>query len=145
MNGARARKPEGAAAILHARERANYSAWCARHPEQAAQLRALRLEQREAENRWRGRGEGTPATHAHAARQRQGALARLYHSGAISAEQLGSALEIAAAAEQIGADVQVRTVSLETRIDGGRRDGTFWEALGPVSYTHLTLPTILRV
>lgn len=131
MSGA-ARKPEGAAGVLAARQRANHSAWCARHPDKAAELRRLRLQQREAEERWAGRGEGTPATHARAAGLRQGALARLYHSGAITAEQLGSGLEIAAAAERIGADVRVRTISLETRIDGGRRDGTFWEALADV-------------
>ena len=129
MSGARTRKVDGAEAILAARARANHSAWCARHPKQAAELRALRLAQRAAEERWGRTGDGTPATHAHAAKLRQGALARLYHSGALTAEQLGSALEIASAAERIGAEVQVRTVSLETRIDGGRRDGTFWEAL----------------
>ena len=132
MSGKPARKAEGAEALVLARQRANYSAWCARHPEKAAELRALRLRTREAEERWGTRAPGTAATHAHSAQLRQGALARLYHSGAISAEQLGSALEISAAAERIGAEVRVRTISLETRIDGGGHDRTFWEALGQV-------------
>ena len=130
--GMSARKADGAAGVLAARQRANYSAWCARHPDKAAELRKLRLDAREAAERWDGRGAGTAATHARAAAMRQGALARLYHSGAITADQLGSALEIAATAERIGADVRVRTISLETRIDGGRRGDAFWEALGEV-------------
>lgn len=132
MSGKPARKADGADALLLARQRVHHSAWCARHPEKAAELRRLRLQNREAEERWGARGAGTPATHARAAQMRQGAIARLYHSGAITAEQVGSALEIAAAAERIGAEVKVRTISLETRIDGGRRDGSFWEALGQV-------------
>lgn len=132
MSGKPARKAEGAEALVLARSRANYSAWCARHPDKAAELRALRLRMREAEERWGARAPGTAATHAHAAQVRQGALARLYQSGAITAEQLGSALEIAEAAERISADVRVRTISLETRIDGGGHDRTFWEALGQV-------------
>jgi hypothetical protein len=60
-------------------------------------------------------------------------LARLYASGAISIEQLGSALEIASVAEKIGSEVTVRTVSLETRVDQSMRgDGGFFEALGQV-------------
>jgi hypothetical protein len=42
---------------------------------------------------------------------------RLYQNGAIDAEQLASAVEIALVAERIGRDVAVRTASLETRVD----------------------------
>ncbi len=83
--------------------------------------------------RFGNKPDGTPETHDKASRKRQGALARLYASGAISIDQLGAAHEIAAVAERIGSDVTVRTVSLETRIDnGGGRDGAFFEALGQV-------------
>lgn len=80
-----------------------------------------------------GAKQGTPETRARAANTRQGSLARLHQSGAITSEQLGSAVEIATVHERIGADVSVRTASLETRVDaGGRGDGAFWEALGQV-------------
>lgn len=69
---------------------------------------------------------GAPETLEHASRTRQGALARLCAAGDIDAEQLGWALEIAEVAEQIQADVAVRTASLETRVDCGesRRNGS---------------------
>lgn len=77
--------------------------------------------------------QGTPETHEHAARTNQGALARLWQSGAIDAEQLASAVEISSVAERIAADVAVKTASLETRIDSSRHgDGTFFEQLGQV-------------
>lgn len=85
--------------------------------------------------RWSHKANGTPQTHehAHAARTREGSLARLYNTGAIDAHQLGAAIDIASVAERIGADVAVRTASLETRIDSGRRgDGKFYEALNQV-------------
>ena len=66
---------------------------------------------------WSHKNEGTPETHAHAHRTRQGALARLHLSGGISADELAWATEIAMAAETIERDVAVRTASLETRVD----------------------------
>lgn len=63
------------------------------------------------------KNEGTPETHAHAARTRQGALARLFESGAIDKDQLAWACEIAMVAEGIERDVAVRVVSYEPRID----------------------------
>lgn len=123
----------GVAQLLDARRRAVNSKWARRHPERAAEERALRLEGRETRDRWKHKRQGTPETHQKASRKRQGALARLYASGAISIDQLGAALEIAAVAERIGSDVSVRTVSLETRIDQSRNgDGAFFEALGQV-------------
>lgn len=83
--------------------------------------------------RWSHKAHGTPETHEHHARRRDGALARLYLSGSIDAEQLASAVEIATVAERIGADVTVKTSSIETRVDQTRNgDGTFCEALGAV-------------
>lgn len=110
----------------------NRAAWAARHPGAAKSERALRKERAEL-SRWKHKNEGTPETHEHASRRNQGALARLYESGAIDREQLAAAVEIAEVAARIGADVAVRTASLETRIDAGRRgDGSFYEKLGQV-------------
>lgn len=82
--------------------------------------------------RW-GHRQGTPQTHEHASRTHQGALARLYRAGDIDVHQLAAGSEIAGVVEQIGAEVTVRTASLETRIDTSRRgDGTFHESLGRV-------------
>lgn len=90
--------------------------------EEAVQLR----------ERWSHK-QGTPETLEHASRRQQGAMARLYQSGAIDAEQLGAAAEIAAIAERIGADVAVSTASLEARVDVTRMgNGAFFEALGRV-------------
>lgn len=75
---------------------------------------------------------GTPETHARAARVNQGALARLHASGALGDDQLRAAVEIAAIAERIGRDVSVRTASLETRIDSGRHGDEWAETLGRV-------------
>lgn len=82
-----------------------------------------------------GAKQSTPETRARAraAATRQGSLARLHQSEAINAEQLAAAVEIATVHERIGADVAVRTASLEARVDhGARDDGAFWEALGQV-------------
>lgn len=107
--------------------------WARRHPERARQERAFRKSRAEAQRAFGTRHDGTPETLAHARRQRQGSIARLWESGAIDAEQLAAAARIAAVHERIGADVSVRTASLETRIDGGRRgDAAFFEALGAV-------------
>lgn len=93
-------------------------------------LRKLRAELLE---RWKHKNEGTPETHDQASRRNQGALVRLYQSGAIDSEQLASAAEIAEVASRIAADVNVRTASLETRVDVTRiGDGGFFERLGQV-------------
>lgn len=49
----------------------------------------------------------------------QGALARLYLGGHLSADQLAWAQEIRVIAERIGRDVAIGTLSLETRVDNG--------------------------
>ncbi len=77
--------------------------------------------------------QGTPETLERAARTQQGSLARLYRSGVIDGQQLDCAAAIATIAARIAADVNVRTASLETRVDVTRSgDGTFFERLGQV-------------
>jgi hypothetical protein len=96
-------------------------AWRRRHPNVAAAERRLRKGRAETLKSWKHKNEGTPETHEQASRRNQGALAQLYKNGSIDAEQLASAEEIAWIAERIGADVSVRTASLETRVDLGPR------------------------
>ena len=84
--------------------------------------------------RWSHKAQGTPETHEHAdrARQRPGSLARLYATGAIDADQLAAADEIAAAYRAITAGVAIKTASLEARIDGGGHGRAEAQALGAV-------------
>lgn len=99
----------------------------------AAAERQLRADRRDTIARFGHKVNGTPETHAKAARVRQGVLARMYEAGAITIEQLGSSQEIRAAYERIVSPAAVRTVSLETRVDTSRMgDETFFEALGQV-------------
>ncbi|HEY0116272.1 MAG TPA: hypothetical protein VGB54_11160 [Allosphingosinicella sp.] len=107
--------------------------WARRHPEAAASERRIRKDRAQMLERWGHKRDGTPETHEHASRRNQGALARLWKNGEIDSEQLHAAVEIAAVAERIGADVAVKTASLETRVDATRMgDGTFHERLGQV-------------
>jgi hypothetical protein len=120
------------------------AAWRKRHPQAAASERALRKGRAELLDRWKHKNEGTPETHEHAVHatplvpgtfgsRASGAIARLYKSGALTAEQLGAAVEIAQVAERISADVSVRTASLETRVDVTRYpDIGFHERLSQV-------------
>lgn len=127
----RDRRPELLRAF-ETRAEANRLDWARRHPKAAAAERNLRKERVSLLERWKHKREGTPETHEYVSRQ-EGALARLFRSGAIDREQLAAAVEIALVAERIGADVAVRTASLETRIDMTRTgDGTFFEKLGQV-------------
>ncbi len=104
-----------------------------RHPERMREERRLRQQHKALGPDWSHKREGTPETHAQASRTVQGALARLYMSGAIDADQLASAEQILRVHAQIVRDVVVATTSLETRIDAGRGgDGIFYEALGRV-------------
>jgi hypothetical protein len=84
--------------------------------------------------RWSHKAQGTPETHEHAdiARQRPGSLARLYATGAIDADQLAAADEIAAAYRAITAGVAIKTASLEARIDGSGHGRAEAQALGAV-------------
>lgn len=107
--------------------------WRRKHRDVASNERALRKTRAEVEHRWDHKINATPATLEHAANHRAGPLARLFDSGAIDAEQLAAAVDIADAYERRCREVTVRTASLETRIDAGRRgDGAFYEALGAV-------------
>jgi hypothetical protein len=105
--------------LLEQRLEANRIAWAKRHPDRAIAERRLRKERAATLADWKHKNEGTPETHERASRRNQGALAHLYKKGVIDAEQLASAEEIARIAERIGADVAVRTASLETRVDLG--------------------------
>lgn len=130
---ARERKGRGGEPAMTPARRAIDDAWRKQHPELARAERALRVRQARIAEDWSHKWEGTPQTHAHAAGLRQGALARLYHSGAIDIHQMGWSQEIAAIHERICRAVSVRTASLETRIDSGRHgSGAFHEALGAV-------------
>lgn len=129
----RRRKASLAERVLEERREANREAWAERHPRAAKDERRLRKGRAQMLARWKHKNDGTPETHEQASRCNQGALARLYQSGAIDAEQLAAAFEIATVAERIGADVAVKTASLETRIDMTRLgDGTFYEKLAQV-------------
>ncbi|KTT72632.1 hypothetical protein [Sphingomonas endophytica] len=68
-----------------------------------------------------GGRNGTPETIAHldARERRAGAIARLYMSGAIDADQLAAADKIAATYRAVMADTPLKTASWETRTGGG--------------------------
>ncbi len=131
-------RPTNADRRRDARRAAEDAARAARLTDEDVELRRI-LADRDHQHRFKR--HSTPATMQAAsdeadcvvARTRSGALARLFTSGAIDAHQLASAIDIAGAAERIGADVAVRTASLETRVDAGRHGGDrAWEALGTV-------------
>lgn len=129
------RKPSLIERDLAARALDHRRDWALRHPDAARAERAFRKDRAVMLERFAKRGDGTAETLDHASRVHQGALARLYASGGITADQLASAVEIATVAERIGADVAVKTASLETRIDSGRRgDGRFYEELARVQH-----------
>lgn len=109
------------------------SVYSALHGHKAQVERELAAQHSRAGAMYGHRRNGTVETHQAAAVQRQGALARLHRSGAISNDQLGWALEIQAEHERIDADVMVRSASLETRIDlSVCQDAAFFESLGRV-------------
>lgn len=68
-----------------------------------------------------GHKQGTPETRAHHAAKhgRSGAIARLYASGTIDADQLAAADKIHATFRAVTADAPIRTASLEARTGGG--------------------------
>ncbi|WP_010338051.1 hypothetical protein [Sphingobium yanoikuyae] len=83
-------------------------------------------------DRWHHKNAGTPETHEAHHRRRAGAISRLHASGYLSDDELAWSQEIAAAAERIMNVANVRTCSLEARVDGARHDHAFYEALGAV-------------
>ena len=123
----------GVQAGLADRRRKIAETYAARHPERAAAERALRKQQHAAAARWDHKRHGTPETHEHASRQLQGSMAMLYSRGVIDVFELSDAQAIAAIADRIGAELGIRTVSCETRVDTSpRAGGAFYEALGAV-------------
>lgn len=109
------------------------SVYSALHERKAQEERDLAAQHSRASAMYGHRRNGTVETHQAAAVQRQGALARLHRSGAISNDQLGWALEIQAEHERIDADVTVHSASLETRVDlSACPDAIFFESLGRV-------------
>lgn len=72
-----------------------------------------------------GGRQGTPETIAHldARHRRPGAIARLYQSGAIDADQLAAADKIATTYLAVLADTPFKTASWETRTGGGGAGG----------------------
>jgi hypothetical protein len=107
--------------------------WAQRNPELARDERALRKYNHSVRAAFGHKRNGTPETHARAARVRQGALARLYESGAIDANQLAAAVSIAAVHARITGDVMIGTVSYETRVDTSQRyEELVFEKLGAV-------------
>lgn len=121
----------GAQAQLSERRRDIAAKYSARHPEKAAAERALRKNQHLIAKRWDHKRHGTPETHEHASRQLQGSLHMLYIRGVIDQFELADAEVIAGIVAKIGAELTIRTVSLETRVDASpRAGGAFYEALG---------------
>lgn len=72
-----------------------------------------------------GGAKGTPETIAHleAKQRRSGAIARLYASKAIDADQLAAADKIATTYRAVTADAPLKTASWETRTDSGGGGG----------------------
>lgn len=103
------------------------------HPARAKEERAMRKAQAAAQRDFGHKVHGTVETHQKASVVRQGALARMYAAGHLSIDQLASSQEIRTVAERIYAQVDIGTVSLETRVDCGRTiGGQFFEKLGAV-------------
>lgn len=133
-NGRRA-KASALEELRSTRAERNRLRWTELHPAAAAAERAMRKARDTSLKRWDHKNDGTPETHEHVSRANEGALRRLYMSGAIDGEQLNAAVEIATVSERIGADVAVRTASLETRIDAGRQgEGRHLESISRVRH-----------
>ena len=108
-------------------------AWAKRNPDKAAEERRIRKFNIKRRADHGHKRNGTPETHAHAARPREGALSRLYLSGAIDSELLAAGELIALVFRRITSDVAVRTANLEPQIDSGiDADALLWEKLGTV-------------
>lgn len=125
---------------IDSRAEANRLAWARRHPARAAEERKLRKALAHAEQAFRHKVNGTVETHARAARARQGAIARLHHSGAINDEQLAAAALVTWVYDRIARDVTVRTASMETRVDssphGKACQENLWAVRMEIAYSH---------
>lgn len=109
------------------------NAWARRHPQLAAEERALCLARHERQMQFAHSVNATSETLAHARIVREGALARLYHSGSLTIEQWGASLEIAAAHARVVLDAGLPSSWAIERVDH-RPDPEkrFQEALGTV-------------
>jgi len=109
----------------------------ARHPARAAEESGFRKARRA---RVRSRSasdpsldQGTPETAQKARVVQQGALARMFELGHLSAHELAYSQEIRQVAEKLAQDVMVGSFSMETRVDQSRSGtGPFFESLGAV-------------
>lgn len=110
-------------------ETERHAVWAKRHPALAAEERALRKASAQAVERYGHKAGGTAQTFAHVNRPREGAIARLYRTGAIDQFELAAAEEILAVYERIAADVTVSVASMETRVDVSRHGDAFFESL----------------
>lgn len=115
-----------------------------RHPARDAEEKGFRKDARARRkayaDRDRHRDEGTPETAQKARSVQQGALARLFQLGHLSADELAWSQEIRQVAERLASDVTIGSVSLETRVDQSRGGSdAFFESLGAaraeVAYT----------
>ncbi len=72
---------------------------------------------------WAHKNEGTPQTHARAAKLRQSAISRMVKLGKLSVDDFANAVEIAEVVEMLESGVAMRTATLE-RVDcsGSGRD-----------------------
>lgn len=130
---ARRRNQRAAAAEIATPAAKARTAWAKRHPDAARAERGFRKDRAQTLAAFAHKNQGTPETHAHTSRRKQGALARLHKSGAIDREQVEYAAEIAAVVRRITADVRLATASYETRVDDGDRSETrMIETIGQV-------------
>lgn len=107
--------------------------WRKRHPARAAEERELLKQRLDREEQFGHKVHGTVETHAKVSVTRQGAMARLYHSGAITMRQWGASLEIAAAHSRIVMSAGVPTSWAIERVDRSMNpQQAFDEALGGV-------------
>lgn len=93
--------------------------YAARHPQRAAEERAMKRNQASLEERYGHRRAPTPETLDKASHVQQGAMARLFQNGHLSIDQLAFSQEIRGVAELIQREVGLAVVSVETRVDNG--------------------------
>lgn len=133
MGRKKARRETRAEQVMRESREFLSSDWAKRHPARALEELGLRHAADTIADKFGRSTFGTPETRWHASRTRQGALARMYAAGDLSADELAAADEIRTVHERIGRDVGCRTVSLETRVDSSlNADARIFEKLGQV-------------
>lgn len=101
------------------RRQAQNDAYRRRHPDRAAEQRALRKHQAGLDDRFGHKLEGTLETLDKASGVKQGSLARMFQNGHISIDQLAWSEEIRTIALSIQREVGLCVISAETRVDNG--------------------------